>query len=132
LALATVIFGASSILCVGAALADTQVFKDTLRPHGVERSQALKFADGRKCGLSASGAFSNATAFQKCMAKRGWALDHIVPDPPPTYIGPETGMECHDEGIAAICEPPKGTVTYVNKHGYPCKRTGLVAVCGNL
>jgi hypothetical protein len=29
----------------------------------------------------------------------------------------------------ASCDPPRGTTTYVNKHGYPCGRTGLVSVC---
>ena len=63
------------------------------------------------------------------MRARGWGLDRVVPDPAPTYIDLETGMECHNAGIAAICDPPSGTVYYYNKHGRPCRRSGLVAIC---
>ena len=120
------------ILGADAARADTQIFRDILNPNGHTRSQSQKFADGRACGASANHTFTNAAAFQTCMRRRGWALDHIVDAPPPTWIDPDNGMECHDVGIAAVCDPPNGTVYYVNKHGYPCKRTGLVAICGNL
>jgi hypothetical protein len=130
--MATAVMSAPAIFGVQAASADTQVFRDILRPNGVERSQAQKFADGRSCGLSANNTFTNARAFQKCMRARGWVLDHIVPDAPPTWIDPDTGLECHSAGIAAVCDPPQGTTTYVNRHGYPCRRTGLVAICTNL
>ncbi len=127
--------GAPLIFGVQAANADTQIFRDVLRPHGVARSQAQKFADGRACGLTAENTFRNAAAFRRCMRARGWVLDHVVEDTPSTaptpatYIDPETGMECHDVGIAAVCDPPSGTVYYYNKHGRPCRRTGLVAIC---
>jgi hypothetical protein len=44
---------------LSAAHANTWVFRDTLRPNGHDRSMAVKYADGRKCGTS-----------------------HIIPDPP--------------------------------------------------
>jgi len=125
-ALATLFVGAQ------AASADTQVFKDALRPDGIARSQDLKFADGRACGASADNTFTDAPTFQQCMRGRGWVVDHIVPDPKPTWIDPQTGLECHQSGIADVCVPPHGTVTYTNRHGYPCKRTGAVAICSNL
>ena len=135
LAITSAILSAAPLFGVQAASADMEGFRDILRPHGVERSLAQKFADGRRCGSTANNTFTNAAAFQKCMRARGWALDHAVPDAPPSapsWIDPDTGMECHSAGIAAICVPPQGTVTYTNKHGYPCKRTGIVSVCGSL
>jgi hypothetical protein len=78
----------TTLLLVGmlrAAHADTWVFRDTLRPNGHDRSMAAKRADGRSCGASRSGrSFSAAAApnMRACMFVRGWALDHIIPDPP--------------------------------------------------
>ena len=77
----------TTLLLVGmlrAAHADTWVFRDTLRPNGHDRSMEAKRADGRKCGASRSGrSFSDAAApnMRECMFVRGWALDHIIPDP---------------------------------------------------
>ena len=112
--------------------ADTVVFKDILRPDGAPRDEAQKLADGRACGASADNTYTDAAAFETCMRTCGWAPDHVVKPAKPTWIDPDTGLECHRAGIADICEPPRGTVTYTNKHGYPCRRTGLVAVCTNL
>jgi hypothetical protein len=123
---------ATLLLGVQAAGADTQVFKDVLRPNGAARSQDQKIADGRACGLSADNTFTDAVAFQACMRQRGWVVDHVVPDPKPTWIDPQTGLECHQAGIGDVCVPPHGTVTYTNRHGIPCKRTGAVAICTNL
>ncbi len=123
---------ATLLLGVEAAGADTQVFKDVLRPNGAARSQDQKIADGRACGLSADNTFTDAPAFQQCMRGRGWVVDHVIPDPKPTWIDPQTGLECHQAGIGDVCVPPHGTVTYTNRHGVPCKRTGAVAICTNL
>jgi hypothetical protein len=86
---------------------------------------------GAPAGASANNTFTNAPAFQKCMRTRGWARDHIAPDEPPTWIDPDTGLECHSAGVAAICDPPKITTTYINKHGDSCRRIGLVSICAN-
>jgi hypothetical protein len=67
-------------------------------------------------------------ALKQCMLSRGWRFDHT--ERSPTWIDPETGLSCRSAGIAAICDPPQGS--YVNKHGYPCRRTGLISVCSNL
>jgi len=77
----TLIFGGM----LSAAHADTWVFRDTLRPNGHERSMAAKRADGVKCGAARDGhSFNDAKApnMQQCMSARGWALDHVIPDPP--------------------------------------------------
>jgi hypothetical protein len=78
-----VILGTILILggMLNAASADTWVFRDIQRPNGHDRGMAVKRADGRKCGAR-NNAFKDAdvSAFQSCMAARGWTLDHIVPD----------------------------------------------------
>jgi hypothetical protein len=66
---------------LSAAHADTWVFRDTLRPNGHDRSMAVKYADGRKCGTSHN-MFSDGASFEQCMQTRGWTLDHIIPDSP--------------------------------------------------
>jgi hypothetical protein len=119
-------------LVVGAASADTQVFKDVLHPNGGARGQAQKFDDGRLCGAAPDNTFTDAPAFQHCMRGRGWVVDQVAPDPKPTWIDPQTGLECHQWASADVCVPPHGTVTYTNRRGVPCKRTGAVAVCTNL
>jgi hypothetical protein len=73
---------------LNAAQADTWVFKDMQRPNGHDRSMAAKRADGRKCGALPGGrAFKDADApnMRECMFARGWALDHIIPDPPSAH-----------------------------------------------
>jgi hypothetical protein len=133
LAVAAVVLSAPAFLGLQPARAETQIYRDILRPHGVERSLAQKFADGRSCGSTPQNTFTNAAAFQACMRKRGWVLDHVVQDvAPSTWIDPDTGMECRSAGIGQICTPPQGTVTYTNKHGYPCRRTGIISVCGSI
>ncbi|MGD0848911.1 hypothetical protein [Bradyrhizobium sp.] len=115
----------------GAASAQTDVFRDTLRPGGHDRSMAAKIADGRKCGLSRQNTFTDSAAFQACMQSRGWVLDHVIADRSARFIDPDTGMSCYDQGGASICEPPQGTVKYTDKHGLSCTRTGAMSVCSN-
>ncbi len=80
-----VILGTILILSgmMNAASADTWVFRDIQRPNGHDRSMAVKLADGRKCGAR-NNAFKdeNVSAFQSCMAARGWTLDYVVPERP--------------------------------------------------
>ena len=70
-------------LCVSAARAnDTAVFRDVLKPHGQERSASEKLADGHACGTSAGGTIQVIMlVFEKCMRRKGWALDHYIPAP---------------------------------------------------
>ena len=117
---------------VQASASDTYIFRDTLQPSGHYRSMAAKRADGRKCGSTSQNTFSHAAAFEQCMKARGWALDHIVPDQSGRYIDPDSGMDCHNVGGAAICDPAQGTVKYFDpEQGLNCTRTGLVSVCSN-
>jgi len=80
---------AGALLCAAvfiantAALADTYIYKDVLRPNGQARSMAAKFADFRACGYRKGASVTDAAVARigACMHGRGWALDHIVPDP---------------------------------------------------
>jgi len=76
------------------AHADTWIFKDTLRPGGHERSMAAKRADGIKCGAARDGqSFNDAKApnMRQCMSAHGWALDHVIPDPPTRHARSSNG-----------------------------------------
>jgi hypothetical protein len=98
-----VIFGGM----LGVASADTDIFRDTLRPGGHDRSLAAKFADGRKCGASRQNTFTDSAAFQQCMQSRGWVLDHVVADRSATIIDPDTGLSCYNQGGASLCDRRK-------------------------
>jgi hypothetical protein len=72
--LAALIAGASP------ALAETMIFKDALKPHGVSRSNAEKHAAFAACkamGISDD----NVPAVEKCLRGKGWVLASIKPDP---------------------------------------------------
>lgn len=134
-------------LATAQANTTTYVFKDALRPHGHTRSQTAKLADGRACGTSANRDLpKNIPAFEKCMRARGWRLDHIATtrspalqgrdtsplQPGDTFIDPETGLSCHNEGGASICQSPRATVHYTDEWGLNCTRNNFVAICSNL
>jgi hypothetical protein len=93
---------------VTAAHADTWVFKDTLRPGGHERSMAAKRVDGVKCGAARNGqSFTDAKApnMRQCMSAHGWALDHVIPDPPTRHARSSKGSyapvdnSSNDDGV---------------------------------
>jgi len=71
---------ALSLAGVPAALAETDVFKDILRPHGVSRTTAQKDADARACGADSDGNFDNVPVFERCMRAHGWAVASIKPN----------------------------------------------------
>jgi hypothetical protein len=98
-----------TMLILGATLttahADAWVFRDTLRPNGHDRSMAAKRADGRRCGTSHN-MFTASARFEQCMLARGWAFDHVIPDPPsihtrPNYEpGPSIDNSSNDDWVA--------------------------------
>jgi hypothetical protein len=116
-------------------------YRDTIRPHGHARSQAVYDQALDSCyaqtGLSRDAA--DTQAFRVCMMGYGfrWRSTRLVQDPPSrqqddSFIDPDTGMSCRNIGGASICEPPQGTVRYQNRQGLNCTRTGIVAICSNL
>ena len=116
-------------------------YRDTVRPHGHPRSDAvynsaLNFCYS-KTGMSRDKA--DTQAFKDCMKGRGyyWLSTKVVQDAhsrqkDDTFIDPDTGMSCRNIGGASICDPPQGTVKCQNRHGLNCTRTGIVSVCSNL
>jgi hypothetical protein len=63
--------------------ADTHIYKDVLKPNGHARGMAEKFADFRACGYRKGTSVNDSVLLRidACMRGRGWALDHVVPDP---------------------------------------------------
>lgn len=121
-------------------------YYDTIRPNGQPRSDAIYNAALDDC-YSRTGAARNENdppAFRACMATHGyrWKSVRLVQDAPnasnksnlqpgDSFIDPDTGMSCHNVGIAAVCVPPRGTVRYINEEGLNCTRTGLAEICSN-
>ena len=132
-----------TVLSLGAAQADTYVFKDVLRPGGVARTLEAKRADAYRCGADATGAFPHAivAAYTRCMRTHGWVVQRRIPEPPQVrdprlapgddYIDQTTGMSCKNTGGVAICGTPRGTVHYQNDEGLNCTRSGIVEVCSS-
>jgi len=73
---------ALSLAGVQAACAETDMFKDTLRPHGVARGAAQRNADGLACGANRDYTIrpSELGAFERCMLAHGWAHTYTKPD----------------------------------------------------
>jgi hypothetical protein len=61
------------------AWAETLVFKDVLRPHGIVRGQAEKQIAFKAC-QDAGASSEKVPAFEACMKRQGWALASIRPD----------------------------------------------------
>jgi hypothetical protein len=106
---------AALTLFAGAARAETEVFRDVLRPHGVERGSAERLADGRTCGLTTDKTFVNVPVFEKCMRTHGWVYDHAqvdASDPPGVYYddmwqrpnGSRRG-DAEREAVYKACDP---------------------------
>lgn len=127
----------SSLAPAFAASHYEMTYRDTIRPNGQPRSDAVYNSALDFCyaqtGLSRNE--EDTPAFKSCMNDRGyrWLSTTLVPDPPSEqdnrFIDPDTGLSCYNAGFASICEPPQGTVHYTNKHGLNCTRTGAVSFC---
>jgi hypothetical protein len=116
-------------------------WRDMIRPHGHNRGQPVHDAALNAC-YNATGLPRDAAAtraFSDCMKGRGYRLisTKLVRDPRSapqgaSFIDPDTGMSCKDIGGASTCEPPQGTVKYIDEDGLSCTRTGAVSFCSNL
>lgn len=106
---------AALALSVGAARAETSVFRDVLRPHGVARGAAERQADGQACGAGSDKSYQNVPEFETCMRAHGWAHDHDqadASDPPGVYYDdlwqPANGPRRSDaerEAAYSACDP---------------------------
>lgn len=85
-------------------------------------------------------------AYKACMKTKGYTFisSRVVSDPSDKsaaprklakgqFIDPDTGLLCHNTGIASICESPPAdmTVRYTDEDGLSCKRSGAVAICSS-
>jgi hypothetical protein len=116
---------------VAGAHADTSTYvwqrKD---PWNDTQLQAAAQVCDQQYGVVQNGAITSAP-YKRCMLKQGWRYQSTAREK--TYIDPDSGMSCHNEGGAAICVPPQGTVRYFDPdQGLPCTRTGIMSVCSNL
>jgi hypothetical protein len=66
---------------LGAAAAETTVYRDIRKPNGQERNMAAKQADFAACGHPVSVDPQDFPKFRTCMRAHGWVIDHVVPDP---------------------------------------------------
>jgi hypothetical protein len=91
--------------------------------------QAAAQVCDRRYGVVMNGAVTSAN-YKRCMLGQGWKYGSTARVK--TYIDPDSGMSCHNEGGIGVCVPPQGTVRYFDPdQGLPCTRTGIVAVCSN-
>jgi hypothetical protein len=44
---------------------------------------------------------STSPQFKRCMARHGWRYAYTRREP--TWIDPDTGLRCHNAGIATVC-----------------------------
>jgi hypothetical protein len=83
------------------AAATTLVFKDALRPHGRDRSAAVRHADGRACGASAELVTpTNIPAFKQCMASHGWRFAYAYQTP--ASSAPQSQSQSDSDAQAAL------------------------------
>ena len=83
----------------------------------------------QRYGVVENGAVTSGN-YKRCMLKQGWKYQSTAREK--TFIDPDSGMSCHDEGGMSVCVPPQGTVRYFDPdQGLPCTRTGIVSVCSN-
>jgi hypothetical protein len=120
-----------ALAAIGAAHGDTSTY---VWQRGGAWSDAELQAAAQTCdaryGVVMNGAITSAN-YKRCMLAQGWRYQSTARVR--TFIDPDTGMSCHDEGGGAVCVPPQGTVHYFDPdQGLPCTRTGLVSVCSNV
>jgi len=124
------------------------MYHDNIRPNGHPRPQAVYDAALDDCynqtGLARDA--KDTQAFKDCMATHDyrWVYSRPVRDTPSKratyaipkghFIDPDTGLICHNTGIASICDSPPAdmTIHYTSKHGLNCTRTGAMSICSNL
>jgi hypothetical protein len=79
-----IIFSTALILASALnASADTQTYRDVLRPHGHSRTTVAMNTAFRACGADRDNEYPTAEAavFRKCMLRRGWKLVSSTRDP---------------------------------------------------
>jgi hypothetical protein len=94
--------------------------------------QAAAQVCDQRYGVVENGAITSAP-YKRCMLKQGWRYQGTARENSRSYIDPDSGMSCRNQGGVAVCDPPHGTVRYFDPdQGLWCTRTGIVSVCSNL
>jgi hypothetical protein len=73
------VFPLSEVL--GAAAAETVIYRDIRKPNGQERGMTEKQADFAACGHPVPVDLRDFPKFNTCMRAHGWVIDHVIPDP---------------------------------------------------
>jgi hypothetical protein len=126
-----ILAAALALGAIGAAHADTStyVWQRGGAWNDAELQAAAQVCDAHY-GVVMNGAITSAN-YKRCMLAQGWRYQSTARVQ--TFIDPDTGMSCQDEGGGAVCVPPQGTVHYFDsRKGLPCTRTGLISVCSNV
>jgi hypothetical protein len=121
---------AFALSAVAGAHADTSTYIWQGKGPGVDaRLQAAAQVCDQRYGVIENGEITPAS-YKRCMLAQNWKYQSTARVK--SYIDPDTGMSCHDEGGGAVCVPPQGTVRYFDPdQGLSCTRTGLLSVCSN-
>jgi hypothetical protein len=121
---------AFALSTVAGAHADTStyIWQGKGRLNDAQLQAAAQVCD-QQYGVVQNGAITSAN-YKRCMQEQGWRYQSTAREN--TYIDPDSGMSCHNEGGMPVCVPPQGTVKYFDPdQGLPCTRTGMVSVCSN-
>jgi hypothetical protein len=118
------------LTAVAGAHADTSTYIwQGKGPWSDAQLQAAAQVCDQRYGVIENGAVTSAS-YKRCMLNQNWKYQSTARVK--TYIDPDSGMSCHDQGGGSVCVPPQGTVRYFDPdQGLPCTRTGLVSVCSN-
>ena len=131
-----IVAAASTLMSLSSALASSHydtMYYDNIRPNGHPRPQAVYDAAldawpdraGARCQGHASLQGLHGNAYR-------WVYSRPVKDTPSKrlanaiskghFIDRDTGLICHNTGIASICDPPPAdmTIHYTSKHGLGC------------
>ena len=115
---------------IAAAHADTStyIWQGKGQWSDAELQAAAQVCDARY-GAVQNGSITSSK-YKRCMLGQGWRYQSTARVK--TFIDPDSGMSCHNEGGMSVCIPPQGTVHYFDPdQGLPCTRTGIVSICSN-
>jgi hypothetical protein len=87
----------ASAIC---AQADVDGWKPTTKNTSDAAMNAASDACEQQVGPNLDGV-PTSPQFKQCMAKHGWRYQYTRRVP--TWIDPETGLRCHNTGIATVC-----------------------------
>jgi hypothetical protein len=128
--IAAVLFASTAL---ASAHADTSTYYwQGKGPRSDARLQAAAQVCDQRYGVVQNGAVTSAN-YKRCMLQQGWQYGFTAREKSKSYIDPDSGMSCQNEGGVAVCDPPQGTVRYFDPdQGLWCTRTGIASICSNL